>query len=192
MSSQKLDHGRGAPPPRADQEGPDQQRRDLLMVGATGVLGAGIVGAVLGPGIASLVYPLNHETISRADAFLPAGKLDRFKSGEPFKVDLVADRRDAWNRMNGVVIGASWVVRRGDQLTALSTECPHLGCAVNYDAAARRFNCPCHGSIFALDGSVEAGPAPRPMDTLETRTEGGLLAIRYERFKEDRKEKQRV
>jgi glycine/D-amino acid oxidase-like deaminating enzyme/nitrite reductase/ring-hydroxylating ferredoxin subunit len=44
-------------------------------------------------------------------------------------------------------------------LQAVSPTCTHLGCQVNFNAAERSWDCPCHGSRFAPDGSVLQGPA---------------------------------
>jgi Rieske Fe-S protein len=60
----------------------------------------------------------------------------------------------------------------------------HLGCAIDWDAAADRFKCPCHRSAFDKNGKIEDGPAPRTMDELECKEEGGLLSIKYLRFKQ--------
>lgn len=50
--------------------------------------------------------------------------------------------------------------RRDDgSLVAVSTRCTHLGCQVNWNTAERSWDCPCHGSRFAPDGSVLQGPA---------------------------------
>jgi Rieske Fe-S protein len=45
------------------------------------------------------------------------------------------------------------------KLTAVTTRCSHLGCQVNWNAAERSWDCPCHGSRFAPDGEVLQGPA---------------------------------
>jgi glycine/D-amino acid oxidase-like deaminating enzyme len=41
--------------------------------------------------------------------------------------------------------------------------CSHLGCVLSFDADERTWDCPCHGSRFAEDGSVVSGPADRPI-----------------------------
>ncbi len=51
-------------------------------------------------------------------------------------------------------------------LRAFSARCPHLGCRLHYHAATRRFQCPCHGSRFAINGSRLAGPAAKDMNPL--------------------------
>jgi cytochrome b6-f complex iron-sulfur subunit len=53
---------------------------------------------------------------------------------------------------------------------AISTTCTHLGCIVK--PTTEGFECPCHGSLFAADGSVTRGPAPRSLDWLKVQGGG--------------------
>ncbi|MEK7751083.1 MAG: ubiquinol-cytochrome c reductase iron-sulfur subunit [Acidobacteriota bacterium] len=53
------------------------------------------------------------------------------------------------------------VFRDAEGVYAISLICTHLGCIVKSQADG--FDCPCHGSRFALDGSVKKGPAPRAL-----------------------------
>ncbi|MEU6079406.1 FAD-dependent oxidoreductase [Streptomyces sp. NPDC047108] len=47
---------------------------------------------------------------------------------------------------------------------AVSARCTHLGCLVAFNAAEEAWECPCHGSRFAVDGSVIQGPATSPLE----------------------------
>lgn len=167
----------------------DGSRRKFMLAGA-GALGACVAGVTAGPALYFLTSPLRTPTTSGSDAFIPAGKRVQFKAGLPVKVDLYADKVDAWNRVVEVKVGSAWVMKEGDELRAMSTVCPHLGCAIDYDAENSKFVCPCHDSFFALDGAVETGPSPRGMDALEVQTEGDLVAIRYQRFKQGTEDKE--
>ncbi|MBV8333218.1 MAG: ubiquinol-cytochrome c reductase iron-sulfur subunit [Candidatus Eremiobacteraeota bacterium] len=65
----------------------------------------------------------------------------------------------------------------------LSPICPHLGCRPIWSADANRFQCPCHGSQFDLDGAHLAGPAPRGMDPLPLREQSGVADVMWIRYR---------
>lgn len=157
-------------------------RRNLLTA-AAGALGVGLAASVLGPTLVFLGQPLRHDATSGEGDFLPAGPETLFTGRAPVKVDLYADRVDAWNRVIQVKIGSAFVLRKGAELVALSSVCPHLGCGVDYDAGSDKFYCACHKSYFSLDGAVESGPSPRGLDRLELAQAEQLVTIRYQRFK---------
>jgi Rieske Fe-S protein len=58
---------------------------------------------------------------------------------------------------------------------AVSTICTHLGCVVKPNPDG--FECPCHGSRFALDGTVTRGPAPRALAWLKINMSGGAITV---------------
>lgn len=64
--------------------------------------------------------------------------------------------------MDGDKVAAYHV--EGDEYILMSPKCSHLGCSVDWNGEARTWDCPCHGSRFAPDGSVIDGPAPRPLE----------------------------
>lgn len=67
------------------------------------------------------------------------------------------------------------VYRDGEGVHALSIVCTHLGCIVKPTAAG--FECPCHGSRFAPDGTVTGGPAPAPLPWLEVTVTGAAVLV---------------
>jgi len=59
-----------------------------------------------------------------------------------------------------------------------SAVCTHLGCTVAHCQSDQRFHCPCHGSVFAADGSVVHGPAPKALQWFEvTQARDGQLLV---------------
>ncbi len=72
----------------------------------------------------------------------------------------------------------AYVIHGADGFRALSSVCTHLGCVTRHQPGSDVISCPCHGSRFALDGSVLAGPAPSPLPSLQmTISERGEIAV---------------
>jgi Rieske Fe-S protein len=71
----------------------------------------------------------------------------------------------------------------------LSSVCPHEGCNVSWRDDTNGFFCPCHDSYFAADGARVSGPSRRGLDPLPTRTENGVLQVRYITFANNTEER---
>jgi len=52
------------------------------------------------------------------------------------------------------------------KVQVFAQNCSHLGCSVAFNASAKTLDCPCHGSRFHLDGTVQHGPAVYPLSHL--------------------------
>ncbi len=64
-------------------------------------------------------------------------------------------------------------------VAAVYKVCTHLGCIYAWNQANERFECPCHGSKYRLDGRRIEDPAPRTLDRFEVEAvdaEGAVLA----------------
>lgn len=73
-------------------------------------------------------------------------------------------------------VGRNVAVYRDEQgVYAISRVCTHLGCIVK--PTAEGFECPCHGSRYDRDGSVTKGPAPRALEWLAVKEQGGALYV---------------
>lgn len=82
--------------------------------------------------------------------------------------------------------GAKIVIARQDDgdeassFVALSSVCPHLGCAVHWEAQNDRFFCPCHNGAFDPSGKATEGPpasAKQSLKKFPLKVENGLLYI---------------
>ncbi len=75
-----------------------------------------------------------------------------------------------------------YLVRSQAGFMALSSICTHLGCITQWKPELELIACPCHGSRFHKDGTVEHGPAPRALShfALRLTADGSLLVDKLE------------
>jgi cytochrome b6-f complex iron-sulfur subunit len=65
-------------------------------------------------------------------------------------------------------------------VVAVSAACTHLGCILQPNDVARRFDCPCHRTAFGHDGRLlfsQLDAAPPPLTRLEVRRQGGNVEV---------------
>ena len=138
------------------------------------------IAATLGSATAIFAAsPLLSETHGSEETL---GSVDGFQLGVPKLVQFTLTRKDGWIEED--TSKSVWVVRQGaSNFNVFVARCTHLGCAYNWDADTKQFECPCHGGSYALDGRVLGGPPPRPLDALENQVKDGKLVIKYEEFR---------
>ena len=56
-----------------------------------------------------------------------------------------------------------YIFREDNDFHVVSAICTHLDCIADWKPDEKEFFCSCHGSIFSEDGTIKAGPAPRPL-----------------------------
>jgi cytochrome b6-f complex iron-sulfur subunit len=71
----------------------------------------------------------------------------------------------------------AYILRTQIGFLALSAVCTHLGCITRWVEDDGLIECPCHGSKFGKDGSLRAGPAPRPLQHILVAVKDGELVV---------------
>jgi menaquinol-cytochrome c reductase iron-sulfur subunit len=153
-------------------------RRGFLKLGTAAlsslvavILAIPIVGTLIGP---SLRVKKRH--------WAEVGDIESLPIDQPIDLDFPYKTVDAYIRET--VTHRVWVIKHSSsEVTVFSPICPHLGCYYDWHPEKKEFICPCHGSIYSITGKVLGGPAPRPLDTLPTKLEGGKLFVEWERFR---------
>ena len=140
------------------------------------------VGAVLAvPLIRFALFPLTVKTTETK--WSDAGPVADLQSPKPLTRTVMVEQVDGWRKTVSERI--IYVTKNAaGQLSVLSAVCPHLGCSVQWQDGKNAFICPCHSAQFAADGAKTGGPAPRGMDTLETKVVDGRLQVRYQYFRQ--------
>ena len=87
---------------------------------------------------------------------------DRVRELRPRSLDDLAPGEGAIVRHDGGTV-AAYRDEHGE-VTAVSPTCTHLWCRVHFNDAERSWDCPCHGSRFAIDGTVIEGPAVHDLE----------------------------
>ena len=73
--------------------------------------------------------------------------------------------------------GRFLLVRQPTGVLALSDECTHQKCTVDYLPERHIIFCPCHGAQFSVTGAVLAGPALRPLERFATTLQDGHVIV---------------
>lgn len=154
-----------------DQESTHTRRSFYSVV--IGGMGSLIAAALAFP---AAIYLFVGARSGQRAGFTEAASFADLEIGKPREVTFERVKTDGWRTFQEKAI--AWVVRTdAKNAVAYSAQCTHLGCAYHFEEKRLQFVCPCHDSIFAIDGKVLDGPAPRPLDRYHVRVDGGKLLI---------------
>ncbi len=157
----------GSPPPDKITRRGFLARLSLALTGLCAVIvGIPVVGFVISP-----LFRKMKET------WIPVGKADDFEIGKTVTVPFPAPSPLPWAGITAK--GAAWLRRElNGQFTAFSVNCTHMGCPVRWLPDAHLFMCPCHGGVYYEDGTVAAGPPPKPLVRFEVRVVRNQVEIK--------------
>jgi glycine/D-amino acid oxidase-like deaminating enzyme/nitrite reductase/ring-hydroxylating ferredoxin subunit len=162
---------------------------------ATGDSGQGITHGV----VASLLLPalIAGKEHPWAEAYTPARKplktagkflgesLDVFKSMAEHILPGEIESEESLAPGSGGILrdgGRTLAVCRDEDgtLHRLSASCSHVGCVVHWNGFEQCWDCPCHGSHFAPDGTALNAPAIEPLKPAAAATKSGRREAREE------------
>ena len=153
----------------------DLDRRGFLAWIGVGL--AGIAGTLVGLPAAGFALASGFRKPHRV--WRSVGKLEDFEVGRTVQVTFRAGAAQAWGGPIGNT--AAWLRRHGTrEFVAFVINCTHLGCPVRWQPGAELFMCPCHGGVYYEDGTVAAGPPPRPLSRYRVRVRRGHVQIETE------------
>ena len=154
------------------REGEGISRRSFYIGAIYGIWG--IISAALAlPAMAYLFLP---PKARQENNWVEIGDVTKLKPNDPVELTFRRNRVDGWKILSEK--STAWVVKQSDnQVVAFGPQCTHLGCAYHWEERKNEFLCPCHSSLFSMDGKVVSGPAPRPLDRYQTRIDGTRLLV---------------
>jgi cytochrome b6-f complex iron-sulfur subunit len=139
-------------------------RKQFLKTVAATVVGTPLLGMLKGCAPSA---PIIYARLTEDKAVLPASLLSQLDApGSYIKVYIPAHAHPLllFQQEDG-------------ELTAVLSTCSHSGCEVR--KVGTKFECPCHGSEYDLQGNVLRGPAPEPLERFRVVTSGAFLHILF-------------
>ncbi|MGB5636033.1 MAG: cytochrome b6-f complex iron-sulfur subunit [Waterburya sp.] len=153
-------------------EYPSMSRRQLLNF-LTGAVVATTASTVLYSGAKFFVPPVE----DRGDGSVVA----KDRLGHPIPASqILAESRGTRALVAGLAGEPTYLaIAENGKLDTMGIvdNCTHLGCTFPWNPNDNQFQCPCHGSRYAADGSVVKGPAPLPLKLVQVKVEGDRISI---------------
>jgi cytochrome b6-f complex iron-sulfur subunit len=137
-----------------------------------------LVQRVLVGGAILIVSPSVLNSCSKDSSTNPEGNTGG--NGNNIELDLTQAANAALNNTGGWLVTQNVIIINtgGGNFAALTSICTHQGCTVGYNSPAGKIQCPCHGSVYNIDGTVVSGPAPRALTSYSVSLAGNLLTVK--------------
>jgi menaquinol-cytochrome c reductase iron-sulfur subunit len=145
-------------------------------------IGAALSGVLVGfPSIRAFLSPAFRS--KQGARWIKLGETEQMEQGVPIRFDFSETINDAW--VEARALRGVWIYTDdGKSFAVYNGICTHLACSYGFDKEKGIFHCPCHHGLYdPKTGKVLGGPPPRPLDTLETKIENGILYVAYLNFR---------
>ncbi|WP_066380841.1 MULTISPECIES: cytochrome b6-f complex iron-sulfur subunit [unclassified Anabaena] len=138
---------------------PSMSRRQLLNF---------FTGAMVAATASAALYPATKFFIPPAESTDAEGSiLAKDKMGRPIPASqILAEAPGTRALIAGLAGEPTYLTLKEDGTldeVGIVNNCTHLGCTFPWNSVDEQFQCPCHGSRYDAQGSVQRGPANRPL-----------------------------
>jgi len=157
-----------------DKSKDNQFGRRNFMKAAIASIG-GLIGAAIG--LPAIPYIMGPALRKESDSWLQLGSISKVELNTPTLFKKTIETQTGWINTEEE-ISVYVLTSNGQDYVVMSNVCTHLACRVRWIPEKDSFFCPCHNGVFAKDGTVVAGPPPRPLDRFESKVEDGIIYIK--------------
>ena len=165
-----VSDSKGNPDAISGKQQPETKRRGFLSIFPTTIMAGGLVA---GYGtLAAYALRFLFPAAAEKQNWQFVSTLQALTVGQSIKYKLPSGEK--------VVVSRQQEPDAAESFIALSSVCPHLGCAVHWEAQNKRFFCPCHNGAFDSTGKATEGPpaaANQSLKEYSLKVEEGLLYI---------------
>ncbi|MGH1396094.1 MAG: cytochrome b6-f complex iron-sulfur subunit [Trichormus sp.] len=152
---------------------PSMSRRQLLNF---------FTGAIVAATASAALYPATKFFIPPAESTDAGGSiLAKDILGHPIPASqILAQAPETRALIAGLAGEPTYLTVREDgtlEPVGIVNNCTHLGCTFPWNPVDQQFQCPCHGSRYDAQGSVERGPANRPLKLVHVQVKDDYVWI---------------
>ncbi|NER06616.1 MAG: cytochrome b6-f complex iron-sulfur subunit [Okeania sp. SIO3C4] len=153
-------------------EYPSMSRRKLLNF---------LTGAVVATTASTALYPAAKFFVTPGESNEDGSIIARDRLGNPIPASqILAQPKGTRALVAGIAGEPTYLaIAENGKLDTMGIidNCTHLGCTFPWNSNENQFQCPCHGSRYAADGSVVRGPAPLPLKLVQVKVQEDAIWI---------------